>query len=1760
MSRRSLGSQLFGTLRGRLVVSVAFVHAVMMTLFVADLTSRQRAMLLEQQSLHAEQLARTLAASAAGWLASGDVSGLQELADEQRRDPDVTFVVLADADGRVIAHTDRSRRGQFLLDLPATAREPVTILRSTSLTDVAAPSMLGDARVGWVRVGIGQREGASRLASITRAGLLYALAAIAVGSLIAWFMGRRITRRLYLVQETIRRVKSGDVRARANASGSDETASIAGEFDHMLDVLAERDGALEQRDRHARSLLRLSRSLEQARTIADALDATRVEIEGVVGYRNVWIYLSGPDRDTLRLITVSGGLPNSLEQDPEVATLSTKGDRMLQEIAAADHVVIVEDARTDPRTDKAMVAHMDNRSIVNVPLLLHDRKLGSLGMGTFGDEGVRVPTENENEYLTTLASHLGVTLDRLRLAAERDAAADEARLLGFALDRGRESVYLIDERAHLRFANLEASRFLGYEHDELLRLTIGQLDPDFPMEHWDTHWRNLRERGSITIETRHRTKDGSFVPVEVVANYFEYQGEGFNLALARDVRERRQAEETLRRTNRELRAITDCNETLIRAEDEDALLHDVCRIICEQAGYKMAWVGYAESDAEKTVRPAAWFGIGVDAFGLHGVTWGDGPRGQGPAGTAIRTGVLQFFEDVSTDPRTEPWREEAIRHGYRSVVSLPLTTSEGATIGALTLLSDQPVAFTAEEQRLLQELAGDLAFGIGVLRARGHQREAEAELLASEARYRGLVENLPDFVVRFGTDLRRTYVNPAWERSTGLSASEAIAVPIEQLPRVPAPVVKSYREALERALANGTREQVQFDWVNARGETLWLDYVIVPERAPDGSVKGLLAVGRDVTERKRAEESLRRLNRELRAVSECNQALIRAEDEDALLAEICQIICEQAGYEMAWVGYPEHDEARRIRIVARAGRDEGFLAHAGVVWADVPRGHGSAGTAIRSGLASLVDDFALDPRVEPWREAALSRGLRSSVGLPLKRADESVFGVLVIYSSRPGAFDAGEVRLLEELASDLAFGIRVLRTRKELAVAARERQQHLRFLEGMDRINRALQESGDLAHALDRVLDATLDIFGADRAYLLHPCDPDAPTWQTPFERTRPEWPGVLELGLVMPMSEEVASTLRTLLVSDGPVVFGPGTEHPIPADTAERFEIRGLMAIVLRPMTGKPWQFGLHQCTHERDWSSDDQRLLREIARRLEDGLTSILTRQQLVESEVRYREVFENSPVAIWEQDWSQVKAMIQRLAREGVTDIEAHLARRPQIARECVEAIRIVDMNRAALAIHGATSKDELRAHLDDVFTPEFLETSKRVLTCLWYGGTQQHADTTLRTLSGELRQVAAGFTVFPGAEDTLARVVVSYHDVTQHRLAEEERGRLRAQLTQAQKMEAIGQLAGGVAHDFNNVLTVFAGYGELLSHATADAKLKSYADVIVDTTRKASGLTQSLLAFSRNQALAMRHIDLNEAVGRVGKLLRRLIGEDIELGIECSAQPLDVLADTGQIEQVLMNLATNARDAMPGGGHLVIRTDAVTLDESAVASGEVKQAGRYARLTVTDDGCGMSRSTMDRIFEPFFTTKVVGKGTGLGLAIIYGIVKQHEGTIRVESELDHGTTFSVYLPLASSEATPDEAPLPPPAGGTETLLVAEDDATLRNVVKLMLEKAGYRVLEAADGSEAVTLVQQYADEIGLVLTDVVMPKKNGREVREIVASIAPHVPVLLMSGYTADVVGLHGGDGEDLPLVRKPLVFDELKRRVRAMLDAAGNPTA
>jgi len=744
----------------------------------------------------------------------------------------------------------------------------------------------------------------------------------------------------------------------------------------------------------------------------------------------------------------------------------------------------------------------------------------------------------------------------------------------------------------------------------------------------------------------------------------------------------------------------------------------------------------------------------------------------------------------------------------------------------------------------------------------------------------------------------------------------------------------------ERLAKSAGGEAQRFDWRTKKrgGQPFWVDVHL--KKVSIRGVDRILGVVRDISGRKRSEAALQRQNRTLRTLIKCNDALVRAENEQDLLNDICATIVEIGGYPLAWVGYAENDERKTVRPVAWAGRKVAYLEQLDLTWDDVERGSGPTGTAIREGIPCVANDFLNDPRCLHWREVARNHGCHSSISIPLIISSGTI-GALSIYSAEADAFDEEEQNLMVQLAGDLAYGIMSLRTRDE----------RIRIQEALNKNLDNLAEAQAIAHL------------------------------------------GSWEFDLITGEESRSDEFFRILGL--------PVSETSRPQDSAFEYVHPADLDLVLQKFTAT-----------------------------LEVG-----------------------SPY-----------------------DVEYRIIR-PDGMERMVHA-------------KGKTVKD---------------------------------------------------------SRGKITRFFGTVLDITERRKLEEK-------YLHAQKMEAVGHLAGGIAHDFNNILTAIIGYQYLLVERLVDEKSKHFAGQVTKLTEKAANLTGDLLSFCRKDTIQTKQMDLNDTIRNAADMLKRLIEEDVDLRLSLSEEPLPILGMSNRIGQVLMNLSTNARDAMPAGGVLAITTENTTIGDDFVRAHEYGVPGRYALVSVSDTGCGMDEETRKRIFEPFFTTKEVGKGTGLGLASVYGIVQQHGGFIHVYSEPGEGTSFLIYLPLADSPVGEEEASRNhlAPTRGTETIFLVEDELELREVIQSLLEGNGYHVITAVDGDNALAEFLVHGAGIDLLLLDVIMPKRNGLEVYNMINDIKSNIKTIFISGYTADIIRLKGIP-ESCHLVMKPFSPHDFLAKVRGVLD-------
>jgi PAS domain S-box-containing protein len=1127
---------------------------------------------------------------------------------------------------------------------------------------------------------------------------------------------------------------------------------------------------------------------------------------------------------------------------------------------------------------------------------------------------------------------------------------------------------------------------------------------------------------------------------------------------------------------------------------------------------------------------------------------------------------FMFAEDLPDHNQ----RMERRRQGLREHYERRFRRKDGQTVW--TLVSAAPIL---DEH---QKYVGAFAMLTDITERK--QAEEEASRLAA------IVESTGDAVLSKTLDGIILSWNKGAEKIYGYTAEEVIGKPVSILLD---PETRDETAELLTRVVHGERLD-HYETVRRRkdGTLIAVSLTLSPVRDASGRIIGASAIARDITERKRAGEALRRLNRELRAITDCNQTLLRATDEQTLINDICRIVCEEAGYRMAWVGYAEQDEAKSVRPVAWAGIEEGYLDIACVTWSgETERGRGPTGNAIRSGKTDYTQDFTADPRLSAWCEGALQRGYRSSIALPLKDEHDRSFGALTIYSTEPDAFTAEEIRLLEELAGDLAYGIITLRTR-----ADRERAEQqvalLRF--ALDNVREAavLMDEGARFRYVNEEACRGL---GYSREELLGMSVPDIDP-DFPIELWQKHWTDLKSNRSLTFEGQHRTKDGHIFPVEISANYFeygGRAYNLALVRDITERK--RAEEALALR-------NYALNN-VHEAAYLLDEQGRILYVNE--ECSRVVGYSREQLLQMTIL--EVDPDLSAERFAKHWVKLNAKDsltferRHRAKDGhvfpvevsanyieyggkaynlclVRDITER-KRAEQMLKESEERMRLAleaarigtfdwdlksDRWYASPTYYTALGYEPRRGAGDWGKWFENLHPEDRAHVVQLIEDTragrrgEYEYEARIRHADGSYRWVhMVAFGIERDPDGKVTRIMGLRMDITERKRAEEEQAKLQLKLQQALKMEAVGQLAGGVAHDFNNILAIINGYSEtLLSGRELLETEKASLEEILAAGKRGASLTRQLLAFSRKLVLQPKMLNLNSIIEGFDKMLRRLIGDEIEVRTILEQNLSAVNADPNQMEQVLLNFCINARDAMPEGGKITIRTANLELDDATAAQHLSLTPGQYVTLSVSDTGIGIDQEMQSHIFEPFFTTKGPEHGTGLGLSTVYGIVKQSGGHVSVYSEPGQGATFRVYLPAVSQTTREPEQISTPQESlrGAETVLLVEDAAALRTLYRKILEDNGYTILEAGDGERAIQVAERYAGNIALLLSDVSLPKMKGPALARILLQQRPTMKVLFMSGHGDEVVS---GSNAGTCFLQKPFDVNELFRRMREILD-------
>ena len=1061
--------------------------------------------------------------------------------------------------------------------------------------------------------------------------------------------------------------------------------------------------------------------------------------------------------------------------------------------------------------------------------------------------------------------------------------------------------------------------------------------------------------------------------------------------------------------------------------------------------------------------------------------------------------VLGALCVMDHEPRTlTSAQSEALKALSRNVVSqlelklcvkqLAAETMEKEFVSEQLLEQTAQLARSEEETKRLLELADKSRNALlSVL-------EDEQRLGRELRRWADAFENCAQgILIGIPTDKRIFACNGALACLHGRSADEIVGLSLLEL--FPPEDHSRLLELINHADLEG-QSQFEMPIIHADGTKLEAQVDLVSVKGGENEPLYWVVTIQNITERKMADLLLARTNRALKMMSACNESLVRATDEQHLLAEVCRLAVEIGGYRLAWVGYAMHDEDHSIQPMAHAGHEAGYLNHIHLSWAEsAPSGMGPAARCIRGEKMVICEDIKAESAGFLWKDAALSRGYQSMVCLPLHN-EKRTFGLLALYASEVQQVGDDEIKLLQEMAEDLAFGIRHLRSRQE-----RQRMQDIVL-----KVSQAVSagHGEDFFQSLTRNMVEALDADG----------------------------------GLVGRLEPEKRQCIETrALFMDG--LFQEHITYPLPGTPCEGVSLG-------------------YTCIFEKDvqvqFPSDGW--LRENGIEAYAGIPLMDTERQVS----GIMGVFFRRPLDQASLVHSTLKIFAARVADELERQEADELMReQASLLDKAQDAILVRDLNhqvtywnKSAEALYGWTAEEMLGKCVTDVFYRDRHAFDYAITQLFeegeWVGELDQFAKDG-KPLTCECR-----WTLVNDSAGLPKSVLCINTDIT-------EKKRLEQQFLRAQRMESIGTLAGGIAHDLNNVLAPIMMAIDLLKMTVRDPTGLDILSTISQSAQRGAEMVNQVLSFARGMEGRRMDVHAQMLIRDIEKIARDTFPKNIQIFSDYSEDLWPVVGDPTQLHQVILNLCVNARDAMPDGGRITVSAKNKSLDENYAAMNLDARPGPYLMLRVDDTGSGIPQSIIEQIFDPFFTTKELGKGTGLGLSTSLAIVKSHGGFFRVESESGKGSRFSLYLPAreAQSHQVKDAPSEVLPCGRGETVLVVDDEQTIRDITQQTLQAFGYRVILASDGAEAVTLFAQHKDSIDIVLTDMMMPVMDGPATIKVLLKMKPDLRIIAASGITTnDAVTKASGQGVKY-FVSKPYTAESLLHILKECLTSSEDVT-
>ena len=950
-------------------------------------------------------------------------------------------------------------------------------------------------------------------------------------------------------------------------------------------------------------------------------------------------------------------------------------------------------------------------------------------------------------------------------------------------------------------------------------------------------------------------------------------------------------------------------------------------------------------------------------------------------------------------------------------------------------------------------------------------------------------------------------------------------------------------ETIQRAIA--TQSQMSFECRIRRtdGHIRWIWVAGRYQIACEGNTRHLVGVVEDITDRKTHQRELERLSRLYATMSQINQTIVRVNSEHELTQEIARVAVEYGNFKLAWIGR-HNSQANEIEPLGWAGEQwQAVREFRHSLHKDSPEQGCLCGPVVKENRSCVFNDLSAVPQMSDWLKVVGQAGIRSAAVFPI-RMRNSVWGVFGVYESEPDIFQDKEIALLEETAMDIGYAL------ENLDNEAR-RLQAVKYQLLSARILGILNEPLTLQEASNTILELIRKETGLDAVGIRLKSGDDFPYFSAE--------------GLD-----------RDFLLAESSVVLR-GEDGAVCRDADNQLCLQCTCGMVLAEKCGPPSE---NVTAAGSVWANDSLALLKSLQqndpriqprnRCIHEGFLSVAlipvrADQQMIgllHLNDRRKDRFTLEMIHFFEGLAASFGIAVRRKqAEEALLRSEAHLR---TLLDTLPDLVWLKDSQGVYLSCNArfesflGASEDDIVGKTDYAFFDRELADFFRAndAAAVTAGGPRVNEEEVTFASDGHKELLETIKTPMFDADGRLMGVLGIARDITMRRQQEKERVNLEAQLQQAQKMESVGRLAGGVAHDFNNMLGVIIGHADLLLDSLdPDTPLHADLTEIRNAGERSADLTRQLLAFARKQTVMPKVIDLNKTLAGMARMLERLIGEDISIEWLPGENIWPVKIDPGQIDQILANLCVNARDAIAGVGKVTIETANHVFDEASREERMEKVRGEYVMLAVRDNGCGMEAETMSHLFEPFFTTKELGKGTGLGLATVYGVVRQNDGLITVDSVPDQGTTFRVYLPrhLSRPASLADEGAEQHSRSGDETVLLVEDEPAILKMTKRMLQQEGYTVLEASTPGEAIRLANDHAGEIHLLLSDVVMPEMNGRDLVNGILPLFPQVKCLFMSGYTTDIIAHRGVIDEGVNFIQKPFSRSTLASKVREALE-------